>query len=115
MKPLNAMDIGELLTLKTKVEAAITTRVKQERRRLEESLKKLDEIAEQPPSIRQRRSNGHTNGHSKANGHAKRKSLAPKYRNPANARETWAGRGLKPRWLNAALKGGKRKLSDFEI
>ena len=26
---------------------------------------------------------------------------------PANPAETWAGRGLRPRWLTAAMKGGK--------
>jgi DNA-binding protein H-NS len=40
--------------------------------------------------------------------------VAPKYRNPENSAETWAGRGLKPRWLVAAMKGGK-KLGDFAI
>jgi DNA-binding protein H-NS len=40
--------------------------------------------------------------------------VAPKYRNPENPEETWAGRGLKPRWLAAAIKGGK-KLEDFQI
>jgi DNA-binding protein H-NS len=40
--------------------------------------------------------------------------VAPKYRNPEKPSETWAGRGLKPRWLAAALKGGK-KLKDFAI
>jgi DNA-binding protein H-NS len=40
--------------------------------------------------------------------------VAPKYRNRENAAETWAGRGLKPRWLTAAIKGGK-KLEDFAI
>jgi DNA-binding protein H-NS len=40
--------------------------------------------------------------------------VAPKYRNPENPAETWAGRGLKPRWLTAAIKGG-RKLEDFLI
>jgi DNA-binding protein H-NS len=40
--------------------------------------------------------------------------VAPKYRNPDNPTETWAGRGLKPRWLTAAIKGGK-KLDDFLI
>jgi DNA-binding protein H-NS len=43
-----------------------------------------------------------------------RGSVAPKYRNPENPSETWAGRGLKPRWLVAALKGGK-KVEDFAI
>jgi DNA-binding protein H-NS len=41
-------------------------------------------------------------------------SVAPKCRNPENPAETWAGRGLKPRWLAAAIKGGK-KLEDFLI
>ena len=43
-----------------------------------------------------------------------RGSVAPKYRNPDNPAETWAGRGLKPRWLAAALKSGK-KLEHFSI
>ena len=41
-------------------------------------------------------------------------TVAPKYRNPENPSETWAGRGLKPRWLTAAMKSGK-KLEDFAI
>ena len=40
--------------------------------------------------------------------------VEPKYRNSENPAETWAGRGLKPRWLTAAIKGGKT-LDDFLI
>ncbi|WP_166209667.1 H-NS family nucleoid-associated regulatory protein [Cognatiluteimonas telluris] len=40
--------------------------------------------------------------------------VAPKYRNPANPAETWAGRGQAPRWLAAELKSGKT-LEDFLI
>jgi DNA-binding protein H-NS len=40
--------------------------------------------------------------------------VAPKYRNPANPQETWAGRGQQPRWL-AALTAKGRKLEDFLI
>ena len=40
--------------------------------------------------------------------------VAPKYRNPANAAETWSGRGKQPRWL-AAETGKGRKLEDFLI
>lgn len=40
--------------------------------------------------------------------------VAPKYRNPANPLETWAGRGKRPRWLAAELDAGK-KLEDFAI
>lgn len=40
--------------------------------------------------------------------------VAPKYRNPANAKETWTGRGRQPRWLAELIAGGK-KLEDFLI
>jgi len=42
----------------------------------------------------------------------KGKKVPPKYRGPSG--ETWAGRGAKPSWLVAAIKGGK-KLDDFLI
>src|SRR5262245_2964117 len=42
----------------------------------------------------------------------KGKKVPPKYRGPSG--ETWAGRGARPRWLVAAIKGG-RKLDDFLI
>jgi DNA-binding protein H-NS len=47
-------------------------------------------------------------------GMAKGTRLKPKYRNPMNKGETWAGRGLKPKWIAAALRNGK-KLEDFAI
>jgi DNA-binding protein H-NS len=40
--------------------------------------------------------------------------VPPKYRNPKNPAETWAGRGKQPRWLRAQLRSGK-KLEDFRI
>jgi DNA-binding protein H-NS len=40
------------------------------------------------------------------------RKVPPKYRGPSG--ETWAGRGAKPHWLVAAVKGGK-KLNDFLI
>ena len=40
------------------------------------------------------------------------KKVPPKYRSPLG--ETWAGRGARPRWLVAAIKGG-RKPEDFLI
>jgi DNA-binding protein H-NS len=42
----------------------------------------------------------------------KGRKVPPKYRGPSS--ETWAGRGAKPKWLVAAIKGGK-KLDDFLI
>jgi DNA-binding protein H-NS len=40
------------------------------------------------------------------------KKVPPKYRSRSG--ETWAGRGAKPRWLVAAIKGGK-KIDEFLI
>jgi DNA-binding protein H-NS len=40
--------------------------------------------------------------------------VAPKYRNPANPKETWTGRGKQPRWMAALTRKGK-KVEDFLI
>ncbi|HXD07417.1 MAG TPA: H-NS histone family protein [Burkholderiaceae bacterium] len=39
--------------------------------------------------------------------------VAPKYRNPVTG-DTWTGRGLQPKWVQAALASGKT-LQDFAI
>jgi DNA-binding protein H-NS len=104
MKQISSMNFDELLALKAKVETAIATRVAQERKRLTASLERLDGLSS-PPGRRGRPKNGVAKG----------RTLAAKYRNPENPKETWAGRGLRPRWLVAAMKGGKKKLSDFAV
>lgn len=45
---------------------------------------------------------------------AKGGKVAPKYRNPANPKETWTGRGLPPRWMATLIKKGKKR-EDFLI
>ena len=42
------------------------------------------------------------------------KKVAPKYRNPANTKELWSGRGKQPRWLAEQVKKGK-KVEEFLI
>lgn len=41
------------------------------------------------------------------------KKVAAKFRNTATG-DSWSGRGLKPKWLNAALASG-RSLADFAV
>lgn len=41
------------------------------------------------------------------------RKVAAKYRNPETG-DTWSGRGLKPKWLQAALANGK-SLQDFAL
>ena len=38
--------------------------------------------------------------------------VAPKYRNATG--QTWSGRGLKPKWLSAAIAGGAA-MEDFKV
>jgi DNA-binding protein H-NS len=98
---LKTMSIDQLVKLKDQVEAALASKVIEQRRALESELSKLG-----------RYQGGRTKSVFGRGG--SRGAVAPKYRNPENPSETWAGRGLKPRWLTAAMKGGK-SLEDFAI
>jgi DNA-binding protein H-NS len=98
---LKTMSIEKLRDLHGKVEAAIHSKVTERRHELETELSKLV------------RFEGGRGGGKVGRGGA-RGSVAPKYRNPENPTETWAGRGLKPRWLADAIKGGKKQ-DDFLI
>ena len=99
---LKSMSIDALVGLRGRIDAALSTKVADERRTLETELAKLSRVEM-------------GGGRSKAGfGRGVRGKVAPKYRNPENPGETWAGRGLRPRWLAAALKSGK-KLDDFVI
>ena len=37
-----------------------------------------------------------------------KKAVAPKYRDPADASQTWTGRGKQPHWVRDALAAGKK-------
>ena len=98
---LRTMSIDKLSKLRDQVDAVLNAKVIEERRTLEKQLGNLSRFATgRLPS--------------KGVGGGLRGAVPPKYRNPDNPAETWAGRGLKPRWLAAAIKSGK-KLEDFSI
>jgi hypothetical protein len=94
---LKSMPVAKLLNFKGRVETALRTKVADRRRALESDLARLIRF-----------------GNSSRRGHRIMAKVPPKYRNPNNASETWAGRGLKPSWLAAAIKSGK-KLEHFAI
>ena len=98
---LKTMPIAKLQALRSQVEAAITAKVTERRRELETELSKLAGLGGRGKASKSARGD-------------RRGPVAPKYRNPENPAETWAGRGLKPRWLTAAIKEGK-DLDDFLI
>ena len=98
---LKSMSIDKLSKLREQVAVTLNAKVIEERRAVQDHLSKLDRLA--ADGSRGKGGRGGARG-----------SVAPKYRNPDNPAETWAGRGLRPRWLAAALKSGK-KLEDFSI
>ena len=48
-------------------------------------------------------------------GRGRKGSVAVKYRDPKNPENTWTGRGRMPRWMVAAIKGGRASKDDFLI
>ncbi|WP_170302891.1 H-NS histone family protein [Reyranella soli] len=104
MLKVKSMAFNELVKAKAKIEAELELRAAKERSSLIEAIGRL-----------RRLSATNANGAGAGRPHAlKGKKLPPLYRNPKNRDETWAGRGNRPRWLTAALKGGK-KLEAFAI
>jgi DNA-binding protein H-NS len=92
---ISRMDVQSLLNLRTQVDEALADR----RTQLERQLRELGGGGE---------GGGRRRGPSPLAG----KRVPPKYRSLSG--ETWAGRGARPHWLVAAIKGG-RKLDDFLI
>jgi DNA-binding protein H-NS len=99
---LKSMSLDRLVELRDRVDSTLSAKVVDHRRSLESELSRLSRFQD-------RGTTRSALGWGRARG-----SVAPKYRNPQNPSETWAGRGLKPRWLAAAIKTGK-KMDDFLI
>ena len=93
----NSMSVDELWALRLEIDAILPSRIAAEKTKLEKRLRQLqlNDIS----SRRERRPYP---------------QVFPKYRNPADPAETWAGRGRQPRWVTEQLRSGK-KLDDFRI
>jgi DNA-binding protein H-NS len=96
---LKSMSADELWELHELVVAELSHKMAAERTVLEDRLRKLGSTTRSVDLKRERRPYP---------------KVLPKYRNPKNRNETWAGRGKQPRWLTSQLRSGK-KLNDFLI
>jgi DNA-binding protein H-NS len=96
---LGSMSADELWSLHEKISSILAEKISAEKVRLEERLRKIGSANDSINVHRQRRPYP---------------KVLPKYQNPKNRSETWAGRGKQPRWLVAQLRSGK-KLADFQI
>jgi len=98
---LKTLSFDDLVALRDSAEAMITKRVAEEKRALEERLSRLTSYA---GSAARKQSGSSLKG----------RRAVPKYRNPENHDETWAGRGMKPRWMQALLAEG-HSMEEFAI
>jgi DNA-binding protein H-NS len=96
---LKSMSVNDLWSLHESVIAELSRKMEAERTILE---RRLSQLSAAPRSEVVR------------SGRRPYPKVLPKYRNPKNRGETWAGRGKQPRWLTAQLRNGK-KLDDFLI
>ena len=116
------MTVAQLLQLRDKVQTALSRKVMTERQELERKidlLSKLESSAPRDGRSTTRRGRGSRRALSMRAGNGKShplkgRTVAPKYRDPANPNQTWAGRGQAPRWLVAYENQG-RKRDDFLI
>jgi DNA-binding protein H-NS len=100
------LDIESLLSLRARIDSQLISM----RKDLQEQIARLDRAAKPAPNGSDtlgRRGLGRR-------GPLKGKKLAPKYHNPADTSQTWAGRGATPVWMTALLKQGKKR-DDFLI
>ena len=95
------MSMDELWELHEKVVVELATKLAAEKRVLERRLRQLTQQTETEP-LREK------------TGRRPYPRVLPKFRNPDQPSETWAGRGKRPRWLTAELRSGKR-IDDFRI
>jgi DNA-binding protein H-NS len=98
---LQSMSVDELWSVHELVDSVLARKISDEKARLDQRLRKLGRKAPDSPERVSRARRPYP-------------QVIPKYRNPRQPAETWAGRGKQPRWLTAQLRSGK-KLEDFRI
>ena len=116
------MTVAQLLQLRDKVQTTLSRKVMAERQELERKIGLLSKLeSSAPPNERSttRRGRGGRRALAMRAGNGKShplkgRTVAPRYRDPANPDQTWAGRGQAPRWLVAYENQG-RKRDDFLI
>ena len=91
---ISKLSFADLRLLRSAVDRRMVELQEDEKRRLAaEWRKKAAEIGVRPEEILQ----------------VKRRKVPPKYQNPEDPSQTWAGRGKKPRWVVAHKQAGGDK------
>jgi DNA-binding protein H-NS len=96
----NSMSVEELWFLRSEISVVLASKIAAEKTKLEKRLRQLQSNSVSSEIVRRER--------------RPYPQVFPKYRNPADPAQTWAGRGKQPRWVTEQLRSGK-KLDDFRI
>ena len=114
---LRDMSTPELLELREQIQAALASKREELQRQIDE-LSTLEVAGASNVRVGRRGRRARVAAPSRGgNGRAhplKGRTVAPKYRDPENPSQTWAGRGQTPRWLTAYEQQG-RKRDEFFI
>jgi DNA-binding protein H-NS len=105
---LSSLSIDELWALHEEVGSLLSERITAEKLELEGRLAKLN--GRMVAKIGQ----GDLPNGDRRTARRKYPPVLPKFQNPSDPSETWAGRGKQPRWLVSQLKAGK-KMNEFLI
>ena len=112
---LEAMTVSQLVQLRNKIQTALSGKIELEREELQRKINELSNLVSPaagngPSEIRlgcgRPRDDGRRGGNGKSHP-LKGRTVAPKYRDPSNPDQTWAGRGHAPRWLTAYENQGR--------
>jgi DNA-binding protein H-NS len=93
---LKTLSVDALVGLRKSIDTLLTSKLESAKKDLQSKLSYLEGLF----------------GESPKGGTKKKRKVAAKYRGPNG--ESWAGRGMRPRWLTAALAEG-RKLEEFAV
>jgi DNA-binding protein H-NS len=94
------MSVDELWTLHERIGSILTTKMEAEKRELENRLSELN-----------RKYGSSSNEDRSRRPYPK---VLPKFQNPAQPDQTWAGRGKQPHWVRDLLEAGK-SIDDLRI
>jgi DNA-binding protein H-NS len=108
---LSELTIDELWILHEDVGTILSNKIAAEKHELEARLARLNGSSIFD-NVKVKRGQLQSNDHRGVR--RKYPPVLPKFQNPSNPAETWAGRGKQPRWLVAQIKAGK-KMNDFLI
>jgi DNA-binding protein H-NS len=92
---LSKMTVEELISTRQNIDGLLRTRVAAARKQLVERLNLIDSVFDKG-----------ARGKKPGRRPGSQGKVAPKYRGPNG--ELWTGRGMRPRWMTAAMKNGAK-------